>query len=215
MPYTRRASQRVGVRVTAQARQRPHVRWTSKNTRRSPSTMAAPSTPRTSPRTLAAIPTDTWPGMMGNGTPARRPCQMCTSVPHTSEYSVLSRSEPGSSAGSGNSRNSTGTRGAGITAATMGGKGVRIPHASFRIRMPRLRSSLRVPDPREPVAFVPGVQGRRASEAHVGLRGAVEHAGQVVRELGSPDQRVRIVRRPARPRRLQHELNARLRCSVF
>jgi hypothetical protein len=29
--------------------------------------------------------------------------------------------------------------------------------------------------------------------------------------LGSPDQRLRIVRRPARPRRLQHELNARLR----
>ena len=211
MPYTRRDSQRVGVRVTAQARQRPQVRWTSKNTRRSPSAIAVPSTPRTSPRILSAMPTDTWPGMIGNGTPASRPCQMCTSVPQTSEYSVRRSTDPGSSTGSGNSRSSTGTSGAGITAATIDDKGVRIPHASFRIRMPRLRSSLRVPDPRKPVAFVPGVQGRRASEADVGLCGAIEHAGQVVWKLGSPDQRLRIVRRPARPRRLQHELNARLR----
>ena len=88
-------------------------------------------------------------------------------------------------------------------------------HASFRVRMPRLRSSLRVPDPRKPVARVPGVQRCGAPEAHVRFRGAVEHAGQVVWKLGSPDQRVRILRRPARPRRLQHELNARLRCVDF
>jgi hypothetical protein len=31
--------------------------------------------------------------------------------------------------------------------------------------------------------------------------------------MGSADQRVRIVRRPARPRRLQHELIARLKPS--
>ena len=45
---------------------------------------------------------------------------MCTSVPHTSENIVRSRTEPSSSAGSGNSRSSTGTRGAGITAARIG-----------------------------------------------------------------------------------------------
>src|SRR3954451_19895924 len=131
---------------------------------------------------------------------------MCTSVPQTSEYSVRSSTELGSSAGSANSRNSTGTRGAGITAATMGGNGARIPYASFRIRMPRLRSSLRVPHPREPVARMPVVQRRRVAEADVGVRGAVEHAGQVVGELGSTDQRLRLVRRPARPRLVQHEL---------
>ena len=145
--------------------------------------------------------------MIGYGTPASRPCQMCTSVPQTSEYSVRSSTEPGSSAGSANSRNSTGTRGAGITAARIGtGIGVRIPHASFRIRMPRLRPSLRVPDARRPVAVVPVVQRRRAAEADVGVRGAVEHAGEVVGRMGSSDRPLRIVRRPARPRRLQHEL---------
>ena len=41
MPYTRRDGQRVGVRCTVQARQRPHVRWTSKNATRSPSSQRA------------------------------------------------------------------------------------------------------------------------------------------------------------------------------
>src|SRR4029453_13475862 len=42
---------------------------------------------------------------------------MWTSVPQTSEYKVRRRTEPSSSAGSANSRTSTGTRGAGMTAA--------------------------------------------------------------------------------------------------
>src|SRR5262249_4432237 len=44
---------------------------------------------------------------------------MWTSVPHTSEYSVCSRTDPDASDGSANSRNSTGARGALITAAVI------------------------------------------------------------------------------------------------
>ena len=87
---------------------------------------------------------------------------------------------------------------------------VRMQHASFRIRMPRLRPSLRVPHARRAVSGVPVLQGRGAAEADVGLRRAVEHAGQVVGRMGSTDERLRIVRRPARAWRLQHELIGRL-----
>src|SRR5438034_10058833 len=78
--------------------------------------------------------------------------------------------------------------------------------------MPRLPSTLRVPDPRGPVAGVSGVHERGSPEADVGLRGAVEHPREVV--LGPADERrqrprrMRRVRRPARPGRLQHELSA-------
>ena len=81
--------QRVGVRWTVHARQRPHVRWTSKNTTRSPSRIGDPSIPVTGPRAASTTPAETWPGMIGYGTPARRPCQRCTSVPQTSEQRRL------------------------------------------------------------------------------------------------------------------------------
>src|SRR5688572_15178487 len=57
--------------------------------------------------------------MIGYGTPARRPCQRWTSVPHTSARAVRSRAPCGGSSGRGNSLISTGWRGAGITAARM------------------------------------------------------------------------------------------------
>ena len=37
------------------------------------------------PRTASSVPVVTCPGMIGYGTPDRRPCQRCTSVPQTSE----------------------------------------------------------------------------------------------------------------------------------
>ena len=165
MPYTRRDSQRVGVRVTAQARQRPQVRWTSKNTRRSPSAMRRPvdaahvaahlvgdadrhvaRDDRIRHARQPAVP-DVHVGAADLG--IQRAQEHRTRLERRlRELAQLDRH-----------------RGAGMTAATIDDKGVRIPHASFRIRMPRLRSSLRVPDAREPVARVPGVPGRGAPEA--------------------------------------------------
>ena len=78
--------------------------------------------------------------------------------------------------------------------------------------MSRLPSTLRVPDPRGPVADVSGLQGRGFAEAAFRLRGTVEHACEVV--LRSADEcrrrlgRVRRMRRPARSGLLQHELGA-------
>ena len=43
--------------------------------------------PASGPRIASSMPAETWPGMIGYGTPASRPCQRCTSVPHTSERS--------------------------------------------------------------------------------------------------------------------------------
>src|SRR4029450_7330578 len=57
--------------------------------------------------------------MMGYGTPARRPCHKCTSVPHTSERSVRSNALPGGRSGLSNSRSSIGRCGATMTAALM------------------------------------------------------------------------------------------------
>ena len=57
--------------------------------------------------------------MIGYGTPARRPCHKCTSVPHTSARSVFSKALAAGRSGRGNSRISIGWRGAGITAARM------------------------------------------------------------------------------------------------
>src|SRR5262245_54545472 len=55
--------------------------------------------------------------MIGYGTPERRPCHKCTSVPQTSENAVRRSAPPGGNVGSVNSRISMGTRGAGMTAA--------------------------------------------------------------------------------------------------
>src|SRR5439155_15212438 len=94
-----------------------------------PTRTREPSTPSIVPRNWATTPIDTWPGMIGYGTPASRPCQRWTSVPQISEYVVRNSAEPASSAGSGNSRISTGTRGAGITAARIDGiDAAKIPH---------------------------------------------------------------------------------------
>ena len=75
--------------------------------------------------------------------------------------------------------------------------------------MPRLPSSLRVPDPQRPVAIMPVMPERGAPEADVGVRGPIEQPGQVV--LGSADERLRVVRRPPRPWRLLDELVSCLR----
>src|SRR4029077_14587487 len=83
---------------------------------------------------------------------------------------------------------------------------VRMGHAPFRVRMPRLRQPLRAPDSSRPAGRLPGVSGRGVAEAALGLRGAVEHSGQVV--LACAAGPVRQLRRPARPRILLDELNA-------
>ena len=57
---------------------------------------------------LSSVPADTCPGMIGYGTPASRPCQRWTSVPHTSERSVRSSAEPAGRSGRSNSRISIG-----------------------------------------------------------------------------------------------------------
>ena len=46
--------------------------------------------PSSGPRIAASVPAETCPGMIGYGTPARRPCQRWTSVPHTSARAVRS-----------------------------------------------------------------------------------------------------------------------------
>src|SRR5437868_4602839 len=58
--------------------------------------------------------------MIGYGTPESRPCQRCTSVPHTSEHDVRSSAEPAGRSGRSYSRSAIGWRGAVITAARMG-----------------------------------------------------------------------------------------------
>src|SRR5688572_20767518 len=55
--------------------------------------------------------------MIGYGTPDRRPCHRCTSVPQTSENAVRISAPPGGRSGSRSSRISTGRCGAGMTAA--------------------------------------------------------------------------------------------------
>src|SRR5580765_1823231 len=75
--------------------------------------------------------------------------------------------------------------------------------------MPRLREPIRIPDPRRPVACLSRLQGRRPAEAHVGLRRAIEHPGQIVLRSAADRLRrgrLRIVRRPARAGRLLDEL---------
>ena len=94
------------------------MRWTSKNATRSPSRSACPRMSVSVPRIASSVPVVTWPGMIGYGTPDRRPCQRCTSVPHTSDRAVRSSAPPGGRSGSGNSRTSTGACGDGITAAS-------------------------------------------------------------------------------------------------
>src|SRR5262249_18432684 len=84
-------------------------------------------------------------------------------------------------------------------------RGDRIPYASFRIRVPRLRNALRVPHARGLVAVGPCVQGRGPAEKTVGVRRAVEHARQVV--LRSPDAGLRNVRRSARTGGMLPELS--------
>src|SRR4051794_10089899 len=78
-----------------------------------------PSRPVSGPRTASITPAETWPGMIGYGTPERRPCQRCTSVPQSSERSVRSSAAPGGRSGRRNCLSSMGARGAGITAARM------------------------------------------------------------------------------------------------
>src|SRR5215510_16205848 len=51
---------------------------------------------------------------------------------------------------------------------------VRMAHAPFRVRMPRLRQPLRAPDPSRPAGRLPVVSGRGVAETALGLRGAVE-----------------------------------------
>ena len=79
-------------------------------------------------------------------------------------------------------------------------------HAFIRIRVPRVRETIRVSDPRRAVAELPGLPGRRSAQAAVGFRGTVEHAGEVVQvaAVGA----VRILRRPARTGGL-HQLRIR------
>ena len=55
--------------------------------------------PCSGPRTASSVPAETWPGMIGYGTPDRRPCHRCTSVPHTSERAVRSSAAPGGRSG--------------------------------------------------------------------------------------------------------------------
>ena len=84
--------------------------------------------------------------------------------------------------------------------------------------MPRLRPSLRVLDPPGAVAQLPDLRRRRSAEAAVGVRRAVEHAGEVVlAPLGQRTHRsMRHLRRPARAGFLLDQLNStRLRASGF
>src|SRR5213594_2999471 len=75
---------------------------------------------------------------------------------------------------------------------------VRMVHATFRVRMPRLRQPLRAPDATRPAGILSGVSGRGIAETPVGVRRPVEHPGQVVhaRAAGA----LRQLRRPARAR---------------
>src|SRR6266566_8440192 len=76
--------------------------------------------------------------------------------------------------------------------------------------MPRLRPSLRVLDPSRAVAQLPDLRRRRSAEAAVGVRRAVEHAGEVV--LAPVGQRTHRsmwhLRRPARAGFLLDQLNS-------
>src|SRR4051794_10479337 len=72
--------------------------------------------------------------------------------------------------------------------------------------MPRLRKTVRVSDARRPVAVVPRLPRRRPAEAALGIRGAVEQPRQIVQVDAAGA--VRLVRRSARPRVVQHELTA-------
>src|SRR5439155_2586073 len=76
--------------------------------------------------------------------------------------------------------------------------------------MPRLRPSLRVLDPPGAVAQLPDLRRRRSAEAAVGVRRAVEHAGEVV--LAPVGQRTHRsmwhLWRPARAGFLLDQLNS-------
>src|SRR6266550_2972296 len=76
--------------------------------------------------------------------------------------------------------------------------------------MPRLRPSLRVLDPPGAVAQLPDLRRRRSAEASVGVRRAVEHAGEVV--LAPVGQRTHRsmwhLWRPARAGFLLDQLNS-------
>src|SRR5689334_19404560 len=84
---------------------------------------------------------------------------------------------------------------------------VRILHASFRIRMPRLRHAVRVPDARQRDAVVPRVPRRGSPEAALGVRRAVRQPGQVV-QVAAPEP-VRHVRRSTRTGRVQRQLTTK------
>src|SRR5262249_60925710 len=80
----------------------------------------------------------------------------------------------------------------------------RIPHASFRIRMPRLRNTVRVSDARGPDAVVSGLPRCRPAEAALGLRRAVGQPSQVVQVAAT--RAVRIVRGSAWSGGVSHQL---------
>ena len=57
-------------------------------------TQRDPSIPSIAPRMESIVPAEMCPGMIGYGTPARRPCHRCTSVPQTSEHDVRNNTAP-------------------------------------------------------------------------------------------------------------------------
>src|SRR5262252_4549249 len=89
----------------------------------------------------------------------------------------------------------------------------RIPHASFRIRMPRLRKAVRVPDARGPDAVVSRLPGRRATEAVVGFRCAVGQSCQIIQVDAA--RAVRIVRGSARGGGLSNSLIKNLEFGIW
>jgi hypothetical protein len=80
----------------------------------------------------------------------------------------------------------------------------RILHASFRIRMPRLRAALRVPHTRRPDARVSVVRRIGSAEATVGVRRG-RRRREARRDAGIG--RLRTLRRSTRTRVVFHELD--------
>src|SRR5499427_6410625 len=89
----------------------------------------------------------------------------------------------------------------------------RIPYASFRIRMPRLRKAVRVPDARGPDAVVSRLPRRRAAEAVVGFRCAVGQSCQIIQVDAA--RAVRIVRGSARGGGLSNSLIKNLEFGIW
>src|SRR5262245_16066700 len=85
----------------------------------------------------------------------------------------------------------------------------RIAYAFVRVRMPRLRPSLRVSDARRAVADLPRLPGREPAEAAVRIRRPLGQPGEVVLGFVDAERALRIVRRPAGPGRLFDELAVR------